>query len=386
MKPPVQFESPEAVMRYAIALARGGIGSVEPNPMVGAVLVDRTLHHLASGFHERFGGPHAEVNALRNFESRYPDAAGRAALLDAATLYVTLEPCCHFGKTPPCSLAVIHAGVKRVVVGLRDPSPHCDGGGIRQLQEAGVEVLSGLLEAEVRLLNAPFLKRVQQRRPWVHAKWAMTLDGRIATRTGQSQWISNESSRAIVHQLRGRMDAIVVGAGTARVDDPLLTARPPGPRTALRVVVDSHASLSTSSQLVRTIGIAPLMVVCSEKADESSREQLRQAGAEVLVLPGETGSPRPDLSALLDELGRRSFTNILIEGGAGLLGSCFDQNLVDEVHVFVAPKLCGGAAALSPVGGLGQDFIPRFAQVDPLHIDPLDGDVYIHGPLRSAPV
>lgn len=386
MKPPVQFESPEAVMRFAIALARGGTGFVEPNPMVGAVLVDRTLHHLASGFHERFGGPHAEVNAFRNFESRYPDAAGRAALLEAATLYVTLEPCCHYGKTPPCSLALINAGVKRVVVGLRDPSPHCDGGGIRQLQQAGVEVVSGLLEAEVRLLNAPFLKRVQHRRPWVHAKWAMTLDGRIATRTGQSQWISNESSRAIVHQLRGRMDAIVVGAGTARIDDPLLTARPPGPRTALRVVVDSHASLSTSSQLVRTIGIAPLMIVCSEKADELSREQLRQAGAEVLVLPGETGSPRPDLRALLDELGRRSFTNILIEGGAGLLGSCFDQNLVDEVHVFVAPKLCGGAAALSPVGGLGQDFIPRFAQVDPLHIEPLDGDVYIHGPLRSAPV
>lgn len=385
MKPPVQFESPEAVMRFAIALARGGTGSVEPNPMVGAVLVDRTLHHLASGFHERFGGPHAEVNALRNFESRYPDAAGRVALLEAATLYVTLEPCCHYGKTPPCSLAVINAGVKRVVVGLRDPSPHCDGGGIRQLQEAGVEVVSGLLEAEVRLLNAPFLKRVQQRRPWVHAKWAMTLDGRIATRTGQSQWISNESSRAIVHQLRGRMDAIIVGAGTARIDDPLLTARPPGPRTALRVVVDSTASLSLSSQLVRTIGIAPLMVVCGEQADESSREQLRQAGAEVLLLPVETGSQRPDLRALLDELGRRSFTNILIEGGAGLLGSCFDQNLVDEVHVFVAPKLCGGADALSPVGGLGQGFIPRFAQVDPLHIDPLDGDVYIHGPLRSAP-
>lgn len=385
MKPPVQFESPEAVMRFAIALARGGTGSVEPNPMVGAVLVDRTLHYLASGFHERFGGPHAEVNALRNLESRYPDAAGRAALLEAATLFVTLEPCCHYGKTPPCSLAVIKAGVKRVVVGLRDPSPHCDGGGLRQLQEVGVEVVSGLLEAEVRLLNAPFLKRVQQRRPWVHAKWAMTLDGRIATRTRQSQWISNESSRAIVHQLRGRMDAIVVGAGTARIDDPLLTARPPGPRTALRIVVDSTASLSLNSQLVRTIGIAPLMVVCGEKADESSREQLRQAGAEVLVLPGETGSRRPDFRALLDELGRRSLTNILIEGGAGLLGSCFDQNLVDEVHVFVAPKLCGGADALSPVGGLGQDFIPRFAQVDPLHIEPLDGDVYIHGPLRSAP-
>jgi len=383
MKPPVQFESPEAVMRFAIALARGSAGSVEPNPMVGAVLVDRTLHHLASGFHERFGGPHAEVNALRNFESRYPDAVGRAALLEAATLYVTLEPCCHYGKTPPCSLAVINAGVKRVVVGLRDPSPHCDGGGLRQLQEAGVEVISGMLEAEVRLMNAPFLKRVQHRKPWVHAKWAMTLDGRIATRTGQSQWISNESSRAIVHQLRGRMDAIVVGAGTARIDDPLLTARPPGPRTALRIVIDSTASLSLNSQLVRTIGIAPLMVVCSEKANAAQCEQHRQAGAEVLVLPGETGSQRPDLRALLDELGRRSFTNILIEGGAGLLGSCFDQNLVDEVHVFVAPKLCGGAAALSPVGGLGQDFIPRFAQVDPLHIDPLDGDVYIHGPFRS---
>ena len=246
------FSSNEDVMRRAIELAQQGIGYVEPNPAVGAVLVDGDRKVLGEGWHQRFGGPHAERNAFADFAERYPDAEERKRLTETATLFVTLEPCCHTGKTPPCTDAVLESGVRRVVIGLRDPFPKVDGGGIAILEKAGIEVTVGQLEEDVRWLNAPFLKLVQTSLPYVHVKWAMTLDGKIATRTGASQWISNERSRAIVHKLRGRMDAIIVGAGTARADDPSLTARPPGPRTATRIVVDSGANLPPDSKLVET--------------------------------------------------------------------------------------------------------------------------------------
>lgn len=229
----VTFPTPADVMRRALELARQGEGYVEPNPMVGAVIVDDYLQCLGEGFHRQFGGPHAEVNALR-------EAGARA---QGATLYVTLEPCNHHGKTPPCVDAVLQAGLRRVVVGMPDPFAKVNGAGIARLREHGVAVEVGLLEAEVRRLNAPFRKLVETGIPWVHAKWAMTLDGKIAARTGHSQWISGAASRAVVHRLRGRMDAIVIGIGTALADDPLLTARPAGPRVATRVVLDSTARL-----------------------------------------------------------------------------------------------------------------------------------------------
>ena len=212
----VAFSSPEDVMRYAIKLARRGEGYVEPNPMVGSVLVDEQLRLLAEGYHQVHGEAHAEVHAMVDFAQRTPDEAERPRLLGSATLYVTLEPCCHHGKTPPCADLLINSGVKRVIVGMRDPFPRVNGGGIQRLADAGIEVQVGLLQDEVERLNAPFIKLVTSGLPYVHAKWAMTLDGKIATKTGESQWISNEDSRALVHELRGRMDAIIVGAGTAR--------------------------------------------------------------------------------------------------------------------------------------------------------------------------
>jgi diaminohydroxyphosphoribosylaminopyrimidine deaminase/5-amino-6-(5-phosphoribosylamino)uracil reductase len=390
-------------MRRAIELAQQGIGFVEPNPAVGAVLVaaDRTL--LGEGWHEKFGEPHAEVNAFSDFVKRHPNAETREQLAATATLFVTLEPCCHIGKTPPCTEAVLASGVRRVIIGLGDPSPHVDGGGIAQLEQAGLEVSVGLLEPEVRQLNAPFLKLTQTGLPYVHVKWAMTLDGKIATRTGSSQWISNEKSRAVVHELRGRMDAVIVGAGTARADDPCLTARPSGPRIATRIVVDSRAGLPLDSQLVRTAAKAPVLVAALNDAPSGNVEALRAVGVEVLLLESASSrneaalADRLNLKALLSELGRRGMTNVLVEGGGGLLGSLFDLcsgerpedaaeaggRLIDEIHVFVAPKIAGGAEAIGPIGGFGLDRIPQSCQIDPLEIETLDGDVYVHGPLVS---
>ena len=380
MSVPLKFDSPSAVMWHAIEIASRGLGRVEPNPAVGAVLVDEHLNLLADGYHERFGGPHAEANALSDFAARFEDSGVREELLANATLYVTLEPCCHHGKTPPCSEAVINAGVRRVSVGIRDPSPHVAGGGIQQLQTAGVDVSTGLAEEQIRELNAPFLKRLETGLPWVHAKWAMTLDGKIATRTGMSKWISSEASRQRVHLLRGRMDAIIVGIGTARADDPLLTVRVPGPRTPARVVVDSAATLSIDSQLVRTVNEAPVLVAVSENAPAERIDALRDAGVEVVVA-GRAGD-KVDLTKLLRELGGRAMTNVLIEGGGELLGAAFDAGLVDEAHVFVAPKFAGGDAAVTPVGGTGVEVIPEASQLRSQTVEQVGDDVYIHGRLH----
>ena len=384
MSEPTQFDSDADAMRYAIEIARRGIGRVEPNPAVGAVLIDEQRRLLATGWHEQFGEAHAEVNAFRDFERRHPDSAARAALTQNATLLVTLEPCCHHGKTPPCSEAVVASGIRRVVVGLRDPSPHVDGGGLRQMEAAGLDVSAGVLEDEVRLLNAPFLRLLQNGRPWVHAKWAMTLDGRIATRTGNSKWISCEASRAIVHELRGRMDAVIVGSGTAKADDPLLTARPEGPRAATRIVVDARAELSLDSQLVSTARDTPVIVATLESAPTENINSLAAAGVEMLRLPAGDNSEHVDLAELLRELGRRSMTNVLVEGGGGLLGSLFDRQLVDEAHVFIAPKFCGGTDAVSPIGSVGVETIPRQPELAPCIIKQVEQDVYLRGHVRRT--
>lgn len=375
------FADAESVMRRAIQLAERGIGFVEPNPPVGAVIVDERFDALGDGYHERFGGPHAEVNAI----ARAGDRARGGAL------FVTLEPCCRTGKTGPCTRAVINAGIRRVVVAVRDPS--LDGGGLAELAAAGIAVDVGLLEDEAARLTAPFFKRVTTGMPYVHAKWAMTLDGKIATHTGESQWISNAVSREVAHRLRGRMDAILVGSVTARRDDPHLIARPAGPRVATRIVIDSQAGLPLESQLVRTVEQAPVIVAAGESADETNVRHLQSRGVEVLRLP-QAGVPAgnaaagdcrvPDLTALFSELGRRGMTNVLVEGGGRLLGSIFDQRLVDEIHVFAAGKVVGGAAAPSPVAGVGLEHIADAWQLDRPQIEVLDGDVYIHGPLRQV--
>ncbi len=369
------FDSPESVMRHAIQLAQRGLGSVEPNPPVGAVLVDERGNLISEGWHQRFGGPHAEVHALA--------AAGELAR--GATLYCTLEPCSHQGKTPPCAPAVIAAGIRRVVIGTRDPAPHVDGRGIKLLREAGIEVEVGLCEPEARRLIAPFRRLMLEGRPWVHAKWAMSLDGRIATRTGDSKWITNDLSRAKAHELRGRCDAIVVGVTTVLQDDPQLTARPSGPRVALRVVLDSQARTPLSSQLVRTAQELPVLVVTSPQAPAERVEALRTAGVEVLSVAGDPSDPdRPALRLLLEELGRRRMTHVLLEGGAGVLGSAFEGGLVDECHVFVAPRIIGGRDALSSVGGVGSERMQDIRSLTAVQFTPLGDNVYLHGDWPAA--
>jgi diaminohydroxyphosphoribosylaminopyrimidine deaminase/5-amino-6-(5-phosphoribosylamino)uracil reductase len=364
-------ERDNSFMRRALELAQRGRGFVEPNPMVGCVIV-REDTVVGEGWHQRFGGPHAEVEAL----------AAAAEQANGATLYVTLEPCCHHGKTPPCTEAVIAAGIRRVVAAMRDPFPKVAGGGFEQLQAAGVEVEVGLCETEARALNAPYLKLLGTGRPWVIAKWAMTLDGKIASASGDSRWISSEASRAIVHKLRSRVDGIVIGRRTAEHDDPLLTARSKSgspPRVALRIVLDSGAKLAATSQLVQTAREFPTLIACGPEALDHDARRFVNAGCEVMRLPGATHGER--LSELLDELGRRQMTNILVEGGSEVLGSFFDGREIDESHVFIAPKLLGGKSAPSPIGGAGISGMADAIATDDVTVETIGGDVYVHGRL-----
>ena len=338
-----------------------------------AASIARGAEIIGEGWHRRFGQAHAEVEAL---QIAGPRARG-------AMLYVTLEPCCHQGKTPPCTRAVLAAGIARVVAAMADPFPQVAGGGLAELRAAGVEVQTGVLENEAQKLNAPYRKLLSTGRPWVIAKWAMTLDGKIAARSGDSRWISCPASRELAHQLRGRMDAILVGRGTAAADDPQLTARPPGPKTALRIVADTRASLPLTSRLVRTAGEKPVMVAVGPEVAAADCDRLRAAGCEVLVCDGPT--PQSRLAALFDELGRRRMTNVLVEGGGRLLGSLFDARLIDEVHVFIAPKLAGGAEAPGPIAGRGVDAISAALAIEDAVVQEVGGDVYLHGRIAREP-
>ena len=353
-------------MRRALELARRGEGHVEPNPMVGAVLSSPAGEVVAEGWHERFGGPHAEAVALAR-------AGARAR---GATLCVTLEPCCHHGKTPPCTDAIIAAGLARVVVATGDPFPEVAGRGIAALRAAGITVEVGLLESEARRLTAPFRMLVTRGRPWVIAKWATSLDGRMAAPAGGDRWISSPESLTLVHTLRGRVDGVLVGVGTAVADDPQLTARPEGPRRATRIVLDGRARLPPESRLVRSARDWPVLVAVGPEADAGRIAALEAAGCD--VWRGAEAEPHARLAALVDELGRRRFTNLLVEGGAAVLGSLFAQGLVDEVHAFTAAKILGGPG----------DSLPTLPEPPPIDVEEVlhpGGDILIRGLVRRPP-
>ncbi|MCE9528687.1 MAG: bifunctional diaminohydroxyphosphoribosylaminopyrimidine deaminase/5-amino-6-(5-phosphoribosylamino)uracil reductase RibD [Planctomycetales bacterium] len=362
-------------MLRALELAERGRGFVEPNPMVGCVIVkDGAV--IGEGFHARFGGPHAEVAAI--------EAAGANA--KGSSLYVTLEPCCHQGKTPPCTKAVIAAGVRRIVAAMQDPFAEVSGKGLAELREAGLEVEVGLHEDLARRLNGPYLKLLSTGKPWVIAKWAMTLDGKIATRSGYSKWISGSAAREVVQSLRSRVDAIVVGRRTAEMDDPLLTARPDSgtpARIATRVVVSSQARLSPESQLIKTAKDIPVLLACGPEAQKRDIRRLAGKGVEVLPFLAETRYERT--LQLLDELGRRRMTNILVEGGSQLFGTLLDARQIDEVHLFIAPKIFGGEKAPSPIGGAGINDIATAIRLQDMQVKPLGNDLYLHGLTESAP-
>ena len=330
-------------MAAALALAARGRGAVEPNPMVGAVIV-RDGRAIAEGSHRRFGGPHAEVEALGA-------AAQAGADVRGATMYVTLEPCCHHGKTPPCTEAIVAAGIGRVVVAMADPDPHVAGSGLAALRAARVTVGCGVMEAEACELLAAYVKLRTTGRPWVICKWAQTADGYLALPRGCGRWISGEASRRRVHEIRGVCSGVLVGVGTVLADDPLLTSRGPGGagRLPARIVLDSHLRTPVESKLVRTAAESYVVVVTTAEAlaaHPERAEALHARGA--MTLPVAASASGVDLPGLLDELGRRQWTYLLVEGGAKVLASFIDGKLADELIVFVCPQRIGKAGAELP--------------------------------------
>lgn len=334
-------------MERAMELACKGAGFTNPNPLVGCVIV-RDGRVLGEGFHERYGEAHAEVNALADCVRRGESPAG-------ATAYVTLEPCAHQGKQPPCADALLAAGVARVVVGSRDPNPLVAGKGLARLEAAGVVVVRDLLREECDALNPVFFHYIQTGRPYVLAKWAMTADGRIACASGDSRWVTGEEARRDAHRLRHRLAAIMVGSGTVRADDPELTCRLTGGQSPVRVVCDSHLSIGEDSRLVQTAREVPLVVACGplplNGPVAQKAERLRALGVEVVSVPGPDG--RVDLRALMELLGARGIDSVLLEGGSRLHACAWESGLVNEVVAYLAPKVVGGTEAPGPVAGTG---------------------------------
>jgi diaminohydroxyphosphoribosylaminopyrimidine deaminase / 5-amino-6-(5-phosphoribosylamino)uracil reductase len=360
-------------LERAVELAATARGSTSPNPLVGAVLV-KDGRTIGEGFHARAGDPHAERMAL---EACTEDPAG-------ATLYVSLEPCCHEGRTPPCTEAIAAAGIARVVVASDDPTDKAAGRGLGILRDEGiaVELVDGDISDAARLLNQPFRKHARTGRPLVIFKSAMTLDGKVATRSGNSQWISGESSRARAHRWRAECDAVAVGIHTARLDDPLLTARIEGvARQPSRVVFDSEASLALDSQLVRSAGEVPVLLVCSRAASRTAVDGLTNAGVEVIVATGENEAAR--VRSALDELGTREVQSLLLEGGPHLAGVFLEAGEIDEARMFVAPLLAGGREARAAVEGEGVELIDDAARAIHTDVERIDEDVLITARLRE---
>jgi len=378
------MKSDQHWMQVALELAKRGQGYVEPNPMVGCVVV-RQGELIASGFHQRFGGPHAEVNALDGLD---------AQTVSESTIYVTLEPCAHYGKTPPCVELLLKKPPARVVIAMEDPFEQVAGLGIGKLKQAGIDVTVGVLGDQARELNAPYLKRLSSRLPWVIAKWAMTLDGAIATSTGDSKWISNELSRQQVHRLRSRVDAILVGSSTVLADDPMLTARLGAgesvARKAIRVVLDRRFRIGSSSQLVRTARQTPVWVVVDPRVLRSmpqKRSEFEESGVEFLELDVQSAVDvsQAELTQVLCAIASRGGTNVLIEGGAGVLGSFFDAKLVDQVECYIAPRVIGGQDARRAVAGFGVESIARGCEFQSIRWDAIDGDLHFSGVVARCP-
>lgn len=342
----------EKYMRRAIELAKKGSGHVNPNPLVGAVIV-RDGEIIGEGYHECYGQLHAERNAIAN-------AKKRGNSLEGSTIYVTLEPCCHYGKTPPCTEAIIEEKIAKVVVGSDDPNPLVSGKGFQMLREKGIEVIPHFLKEECDAMNHVFFHYIRTGTPYVAMKYAMTMDGKIACYTGDSKWVTGEESRAHVQTLRNHYKGIMAGIGTVLADDPMLNCRIEGGRDPIRIIADSHLRIPMDSQLVRTAGQQPLIVACLPDADEEKAAQLQEKGVEVLRIPGVTTADITEeqkevisLPVLMKELGARKIDGILLEGGGQLNESALQAGIVDRIYCYIAPKIFGGAQAKTPVEGQG---------------------------------
>lgn len=335
----------EQFMKRAIELAKQGSGWTAPNPLVGAVVV-KNGRVIGEGYHRKYGELHAERNALAACSE---DPAG-------ATLYVTLEPCCHCGKTPPCTEIIIEKKIAKVVIGSRDPNPKVAGKGARILREHGIEVVEDYMREACDALNPVFFHYITTKTPYVVLKFAMTLDGKIATRTGASKWITGEAARNHVHQLRGRYAGILAGIGTVLADDPMLNCRIDGAHQPLRIILDSHLRIPMGSRLVRSAKEYPLLIVCNESTRDREEgtnriQKLEEAGAKVWTLPEKNG--HPDLNVLMQRLGEEKIDSVLIEGGGTVNEAALKAHIVHHVYAYIAPKIFGGEDAKTPVEGSG---------------------------------
>ena len=360
-------------MFRALELARKAEGRTSPNPMVGAVIV-KDGNIIGEGYHQKAGGPHAEIFAL--------EAA--SANTKGATLYVSLEPCNHYGRTPPCTEAIINSGIARVVVAAKDPNPLVAGKGIKRLADAGVEVMHGLLAEEALSLNEVFVKYITTKKPFVVWKTAMTLDGKIATSTGDSRWVTGASAREFVHLLRDKYDAIMVGINTLIADDPLLNTRLKGKEgiDPTRIVVDSHLRFPENAKMLRHKSNKPT-IIATTKIDSSSKRKkalvLEQLGIEVWEVGGKD---RVDLNILLEWIAQKEYTSLLLEGGSELAASFILQDLVDKVHVFIAPKIIGGREAPGTVGGKGIERMEDALKLKTYTVEKIDEDLMVTGYLK----
>lgn len=352
-------------MKLALELAKKGQGFVNPNPMVGAVIV-KNGEVIAKGYHRKFGFPHAEVEAFRNADKSVEDS----------TLYVTLEPCCHYGKTPPCADLIVQKKVKRVVVGVLDPNPLVAGRGIRKLQKAGIDVTVGVMQDECRKLNEVFFKYILNKKPFVVMKAAVSLDGKIATKKGESKWISGRESRKRVHESRGKYSAVMVGINTVLEDDPLLTCRVKEKNNPIRVIVDSNLRIPLDSKIIKTVSEVPVVIATVNK-DLEKIKKLMKMGVTVLKTNNKDG--RVDLNELISELGKRNIDSILIEGGGTLNYSALQAGVVDKVEFYIAPKIIGGVDAKTSVEGIGIDKLCETFNVNFGEVSRIGNDILIQG-------
>lgn len=362
----------EKYMRRALELAEKGVGYTNPNPLVGAVIIKHGKV-IGEGYHQVYGSHHAEVNAFRN---AVEDVRG-------GTMYVTLEPCSHYGNTPPCANAIVEKGIQKVIVAMEDPNPQVSGRGIRILRENGIEVITGVLEAESRKLNEVFIKYITTKLPFCILKTAMTLDGKIATRTGDSKWITNEESRRYVHKLRHKVSAIMVGVGTIHQDDPYLNTRLEEGRGSdpIRVIVDTKGRTPVDAKILDLESESRTIVAVTELASKEKLKEFQSKGVEVIIVPLKDN--KVDLAALMKELGERKIDSVLLEGGSEINYSAIESGIVDKVNAFIAPKFIGGRDAKTPIGGIGRELMKDAITLSDTEVCRFGTDIMVEGYIRK---
>ncbi|WP_042273676.1 bifunctional diaminohydroxyphosphoribosylaminopyrimidine deaminase/5-amino-6-(5-phosphoribosylamino)uracil reductase RibD [[Clostridium] dakarense] len=358
-------------MNLALELAKKGKGRVNPNPMVGAVIVKENKI-IAQGYHEEYGNNHAEINAINNAKEN----------LDGSTMYVTLEPCSHYGKTPPCVEKIIENKIAKVVIASLDPNPLVSGKGVKKLVDAGVEVVTGILDYENKKLNEVFMKYIVKKVPFVIMKSAMSLDGKISTRTGESKWISCDESRMSVHKLRNEVMGILVGVNTIIQDDPELTCRLKDGKSPIKIIVDSNLRIPENSKVIKDAHNHRTIIITTSSAKESMVKELESKGVEIIM--AKLKDNRADLSDMMEKLGQLNIDSILLEGGATFNFSAIEEGIVDKIQVYIAPKLIGGKLSKTPIGGNGIDKLKDAYKIRDMNVQMVGEDILIEGYLNES--